>query len=128
MRYALIKNNVVENVALWDNESKWGSHEGYTVVQSDNAGIGWSYSDGVFSPPAEQAPTYEQLVAQAEQEKQRLRLVADAEIAWRQDAVDAGIATEEEITALTGWKKYRVLLMRMDTSTAPDIDLPEIPA
>ncbi|HAL6907736.1 TPA: tail fiber assembly protein, partial [Escherichia coli] len=25
------------------------------------------------------------------------------------------------------WKKYRVLLNRVDTSTAPDIEWPEIP-
>ncbi|MHC5684485.1 tail fiber assembly protein [Escherichia coli] len=45
-----------------------------------------------------------------------MRTVADAEIAWRQDAVDAEIATEEESAALADWKKYRVLLMRVDTA------------
>ncbi|MXE05818.1 tail fiber assembly protein, partial [Escherichia coli] len=29
---------------------------------------------------------------------------------------------------LAAWKKYRVLLNRIDTSTAPDIVWPEIPA
>ncbi|EHI0558679.1 TPA: tail fiber assembly protein, partial [Escherichia coli] len=29
---------------------------------------------------------------------------------------------------LTQWKKYRVLLMRVDTSTAPDIEWPTPPA
>ncbi|HBE5013452.1 TPA: phage tail protein [Escherichia coli] len=53
--------------------------------------------------------------------------VADAEISWRQDAVDEGIATKEETAALTEWKKYRVLLMRVDTSLAPNIDWPEVP-
>ncbi|MGS4350673.1 tail fiber assembly protein [Enterobacter roggenkampii] len=61
-------------------------------------------------------------VAQAQQVKNSLRLTADAEISWRQDAVDAGMATDEETAALTEWKKYRVLLMRIDTSKAPDID------
>ncbi|MDZ8419580.1 tail fiber assembly protein, partial [Escherichia coli] len=28
----------------------------------------------------------------------------------------------------TQWKKYRVLLMRVDTSTAPDIEWPTPPA
>ncbi|KIE64605.1 tail fiber assembly protein [Escherichia coli] len=28
---------------------------------------------------------------------------------------------------LEAWKKYRVLLNRVDTSTAPDIEWPEIP-
>ncbi|EFO3048909.1 hypothetical protein DQ140_20795 [Escherichia coli] len=45
-----------------------------------------------------------------------LRAIADAEIAWRQDAVDVGIATEEETAVLADWKKYRVLLMRVDTA------------
>ena len=52
----------------------------------------------------------------AEQKRQTLKSVADTEISWRQDAVDAGIATEEEAAALSEWKKYRVMLMRVDTS------------
>lgn len=39
---------------------------------------------------------------------------ADKEIVWRQDAVDAGVATEEETVALTEWKKYPVQLMRVN--------------
>ncbi|MDT4620715.1 tail fiber assembly protein, partial [Escherichia coli] len=44
-----------------------------------------------------------------------------------QDAVDLEIATEEETLLLEAWKKYRVLLNRVDTSTAPDIEWPEEP-
>ncbi|ENX4469958.1 tail fiber assembly protein [Enterobacter roggenkampii] len=66
-------------------------------------------------------------VAQAQQVKNSLRLTADAEISWRQDAVDAGIATAGETAALTEWKMYRVLLMRVDISKAPDINWPETP-
>ncbi|HGY4929516.1 TPA: tail fiber assembly protein [Citrobacter braakii] len=61
-------------------------------------------------------PTLRQLIDQAEQKKETLRATADKEIVWRQDAVDAGIATEEETVALSEWKKYRVLLMRVDAS------------
>lgn len=39
-----------------------------------------------------------------------------------QDAVDLEIATEEENSLLEAWKKYRVLLNRVDTSVAPDIE------
>ena len=60
-----------------------------------------------------------------EAEKSRLRASADSEIEWRQDAVDAGIATEEETVSLAEWKKYRVLLMRVDTA---DPDWPTPPA
>lgn len=69
----------------------------------------------------------EELIALAESKKLRLMQMANAEIAPLQDAVDLGIATEEETAALTEWKKYRVLLMRIGCSKAPDINWPEPP-
>lgn len=61
-------------------------------------------------------PSAEELVATAERQKASLRAVADTEIAWRQDALDAGIATEAEAAELQKWRLYRVQLMRVDTS------------
>lgn len=61
-------------------------------------------------------PSQAELIEKAEANKLQLRAIADAEIAWRQDAVDAGISTDEETAALSEWKKYRVLLMRVDTA------------
>ncbi|HBN1087996.1 TPA: tail fiber assembly protein [Enterobacter cloacae] len=55
-------------------------------------------------------------IAAAEQKKAQLRAVADDEIAWREDAVEADIATDDEKATLTAWKKYRVLLMRVAPS------------
>jgi hypothetical protein len=52
----------------------------------------------------------------AEQMKSSLRSTADSEISWRQDAVDTDMATEQEVAELAEWKKYRVLLMRVDTT------------
>lgn len=69
--------------------------------------------------------TNEQLVTAAEQKKTALRMTADSEIAWRQDAVDAGMATTEEAADLSEWKKYRVLLMRVDTSNPQWPAMPE---
>ena len=54
--------------------------------------------------------------ADAENMRSALRSTADTEISWRQDAVDAGIETDEETAALVEWKQYRVLLMRVDTA------------
>lgn len=62
------------------------------------------------------APTVEEQIAAAEAKKARLRSEAESEIDWRQDAVDADIATDEETAALSEWKKYRVMLMRVDTA------------
>ena len=71
--------------------------------------------------------TTEEQIALTERKKLSLRASADSEIAWLQDAVDAGIATAEESAAMAEWKKYRVLLMRIDTSKAPDVEWPIMP-
>ncbi|MCW7762147.1 tail fiber assembly protein [Photorhabdus luminescens] len=43
-----------------------------------------------------------------------------------QDAIDLGISTDNEITMLMEWKKYRVALNRMD-NTSQNIKSPEQP-
>nr|ELY4432273.1 tail fiber assembly protein [Cronobacter sakazakii] len=48
-------------------------------------------------------------------------------IAPLQDAVELEMASEGEVAQLAAWKKYRVLLNRVDTTTAPDIAWPEMP-
>lgn len=72
-------------------------------------------------------PTAEQLKRAIEQKKQELMREAGSCIAPFQDALDLDMATEAEKAALRAWKKYRVLLNRVDISTAPDIDWPELP-
>lgn len=67
------------------------------------------------------------LVAEADNEKALRLNEANSTITYLQEAVDVGLATEAEIAALQEWKKYRVLLNRVDTSTAPDIEWPEKP-
>lgn len=69
----------------------------------------------------------EQYIAEAESKKQSLLDEANNAIAPLQDAVDLDIATDEEIASLKEWKKYRVLLNRVDASQAPDIDWPQKP-
>lgn len=66
-------------------------------------------------------------VAQAEFRKQNLMSAATAVVAPLEDASVLGIATEEESIFLTKWQKYRVLLNRVDTSKAPEIEWPEVP-
>lgn len=70
-------------------------------------------------------PTQEEITNTSDAKKTALRAIADAEIEWRQDAVDADIATDDEIAVLVEWKKYRVLLMRVDTT---DPEWPTPPA
>lgn len=73
-------------------------------------------------------PSAADFVAAAVAQKTALRLQADTVIAPLQDAVDVEMATEAEQLRLTEWKKYRVLLNRIDTATAPDITWPDVPA
>lgn len=71
--------------------------------------------------------TREDLIAKAEEQKQSLMSAAADAIAPLQDAEELGMATEVELTALTLWKHYRVMLNRLDISAAPDIEWPEQP-
>lgn len=69
-------------------------------------------------------PTREESIEYAESFKAQLLSVAAQAIAPLQDAVDLGMATDAEAALLLEWKKYRVLLNRVDTSIAPDIEWP----
>jgi len=73
-------------------------------------------------------PTSEELISQAEDKRSRLRAGADTAIQPLQDASDLGIATDDEASQLVTWKKYRVMLMRLDTKEVENIIWPEQPA
>lgn len=76
---------------------------------------------GIVAAPVDYA-------AEAQRQKMALMSQANNVIATLQDAVDLGMATENEANSLLEWKKYRVLLNRIDTSKAPGIDWPDVPA
>ncbi|MEZ2894656.1 tail fiber assembly protein [Providencia rettgeri] len=66
----------------------------------------------------------DEFIAEAEQIKRTLIAESSAEIAPLQYAVDLNIATTEEVSRLTKWKEYSVLLSRADTLAAPDVEWP----
>ncbi|ELW9470497.1 TPA: tail fiber assembly protein, partial [Enterobacter asburiae] len=72
--------------------------------------------------------TREELIQQAETRRGELLAEASDVIAPLQDASDLGIAADEEAAMLLLWKRYRVMLNRLDLSTLPDIQWPERPA
>ncbi len=72
-------------------------------------------------------PSKEQLIKEADFEKHLLLSNANNYIAPLQDAIDLNIATDAEKQKLTEWKKYRVLLSRVDVNQAPDVEWPEQP-
>lgn len=66
--FAIIQNEIVENVILWDGTSEYTPPTGATSVQvppGTIVGIGCSYSNGVFSAPASSTPPAPTLAQQA---------------------------------------------------------------
>lgn len=138
-----------KQAAVWDGNA-WRieeDHRGETVYSTENqlsfevTELG-PYPSG-FTPEAPSSPfdkwdghkwvldeaaQKKGNIEEAENKKSALRYSADAAIAPLQDAVDLDMATDEEIALLKQWKTYRVLLNRVDTSTAPDISWPALPA
>lgn len=85
-------------------------------------------ADGI--PYLSDAPeiTHDEHVQRAQTELAKRQRIATDSIAVLSDAVDLDMATEKEVADLKAWKIYRVLLSRVDVSTAPDIDWPIQPS
>ncbi|ELL0553031.1 tail fiber assembly protein [Salmonella enterica] len=95
--------------------------ENVTSVLPDGEYQKW---DGKAWVKDEAAETAAQL-REAEETKKRLLQTASEKIAPLQDAVDLEIATDDEKAQLDKWKKYRVLVNRVDTINP---DWPDKPA
>ncbi|WER23632.1 tail fiber assembly protein [Providencia stuartii] len=95
----------------------------FTLLEPKSEFDKWNGKKWVTDTEAQKAA----LIEQAEQEKSQRLNEANNTLTYLQDSADTGLATDEETMQLTEWKKYRVLLNRVDTSTAPDIEWPEKP-
>ena len=97
--------------------------EGYTTLKPGSEFDSW---DGKkWQLDVNKQHQYE--VNQASTKKNQLIAEATSQISYLQDAVDADIATDDEKILFTEWKKYRVLLNRIDVNQAPNINYPEKP-
>lgn len=94
-----------------------------TTIAPENVWQKWNGKAWVDDVEAMRAA----LVSEADAEKKRLLKQANDSIATFQDAIDLDMATEEESQLLTLWKKYRVLLNRVQPENAPGIVWPEVP-
>ena len=61
-------------------------------------------------------------VNQASIKKNQFLAEAASQLSYLQDAVDSQIASEQEAQLLVEWKKYRVLVNRIDIELAPNIE------
>lgn len=128
--YAIIDaDGLIINIVLWDGVAKWSPPEKTKAIKcrGNVCGIGGVYKDGVFMPPPAAVVPKETLIARAEQIKYDLISESNQKISVIQDAVYLGMATDDEKNSLSPWKKYRVLLNRVDCSRYPDITWPEQP-
>ncbi|MFZ4219696.1 tail fiber assembly protein [Enterobacter ludwigii] len=91
-----------------------GQSEGLAITPDENGRP--TLSEPVVDP-----------VVVAEGTKRKLLAEAREKIAILQDAVDLGMATEDEKFHLIEWKKYRVLLTRIKPEDAPEIEWPVKP-
>lgn len=73
----------------------------------------WKNGGWWIDPEAEEELAYDALKKQADSKIISLLQAASEAIAPLQDAVDLGMATDEEAGMLVEWKKYRVLLNRV---------------
>ncbi|EIX7590016.1 tail fiber assembly protein [Salmonella enterica] len=95
--------------------------ENVTSVSPDGKYQKWNGKAWVKDEVAETAAR----LREAEGIKSRLLQTAAEKIAPLQDAVDLEIATDDEKVQLDEWKKYRVLVNRVDTTNP---DWPDVPA
>ncbi|WP_379932041.1 tail fiber assembly protein [Enterobacter sichuanensis] len=102
----------------WFNYLLGKQNEGKVIVPDE-------YGLPVLANPPE--PTQAELINQAEATRAALMVTASAAIAPLEDADELGIATDDEKESLTLWKRYRVMLNRLDMSAAPSIEWPELP-
>lgn len=126
--YAVVNGGVVINVVAWDGKADWSPDTGEVVETNNPVAIGWSYSDGVFSPPPVPEPSQADLVARAEQEQTALLEVAATKIViWQTKLLAGRKLSESESAQLNIWLDYIDAVTAIDTSDAPDISWPEIP-
>ncbi|EPA7370762.1 tail fiber assembly protein, partial [Escherichia coli O9:H16] len=130
--YAVIENGMVVNVIVWDGEDEFTVPDNLQLINisdiSEQPGIGWAYSDGVFTAPLPPERSHDELVADAEQKKQSLIDAAMVNISVIQLKLQAGRKlTQAETTRLNAVLDYIDAVTATDTSTAPDVIWPELP-
>lgn len=132
--YALVKDKKVFNTVVWDGEEEVSFGDDVSAVlipEGDAVSIGYSYDGKKFTAPdltAEQKAAQDAAaVSMNNTLKSTLMSEASQRISVLQDAVDLDMATDDETKALPLWKKYRVLLSRIDADISGTVTWPEKP-
>ncbi|MGJ3447207.1 tail fiber assembly protein [Enterobacter sp. PTB] len=147
--YVKNANDVDWYSIAWDKERIAGNiyagtdNEGQILCVTDDGSAMFPADMTVWEIPADEAP--DNILTEGYQAKiidgdyildhvtiakgTQRQLLAEVreKIAILQDAVDLGMATEDEKFQLIEWKKYRVLLTRIKPEDAPEIEWPDKP-
>ncbi|MED5671870.1 tail fiber assembly protein [Enterobacter hormaechei] len=94
-----------------------------TTIAPEGDYMRWDDNKWIKDSDAERAAA----VSHAIDEKKQRQKEATEIVSILQGAVDLDMATDRESALLSEWTKYRVLLNRIDTSLAPEIEWPEVP-
>ena len=135
LTFAVIENNVVVNMIVWDGATAYGVGGDQTLIKVPGTeygkpvpGIGWHFDHGVFTPPPQPVKTQDELVSDAEQERQSRLAHANAVTAdWRTDLL-LGTIIDEDKAKLIAWMQYIKDVKAGDTSNPTDIRWPLLPA
>lgn len=103
-----------------DNDGNW-------VFTGDAGELPGPYPSTLEPTDDPTPPAYVPTLAELQAQRDTLLQLATTRIAPLQDAVDIGEATATEEAALTGWKKYRVALNRLDL-TVTSVTWPNQPS
>lgn len=124
----------VINTILWDGEAEIDFGVGIKSIPIESGqivSIGYTYKNGKFTPPPISDEQKEQNEKSALENnlstKKSFMDEATLKINILQDAVDLDMATDDEKIQLTAWKKYRVLLNRIDANTTEKVTWPDKP-
>lgn len=94
--------------------------DGFTVISPDGEYQKWDGKSWVKDEEAEKTAKYNENAST----KNNLMQMANENILPLQDAVDLDMATDDEKKSLTEWKKFRVLVSRVDLNKP---EWPQIP-
>lgn len=127
MLHAVVVNDVVVNMVVWDGESLWTPEEGQAIKADGPVGIGFRYVSGRFLPPLPVPLTPEEARAEAVNQRQLLLFAAESAISSLRERLLLGTISEEEKTRLIKWQDYAGLVKNININAAPDINWPEKP-
>lgn len=127
--FAVIVDGLVDNVIVINGEPKKDfNYGGEVILLPEGVGRGWKYDGKNFTAPTESEKSPEQLVDEAEMNKQGLINTAQQSISLLQTKLLMGrTLTEAETVKVNAVLDYIDAVSAIDTQAAPNITWPEQP-